>query len=202
MAGRAASPSDAAFITSVITAAFLDDPVWGLALRRSDGRPLDLDRYWRLFVDGAVRFGTARLLEDGSAVSIWLPPGAAELSDQQLTLLEELITRDLDGTALDALHLLYERFEESRAGRPAHSYLSLLATHPEHRGKGVGQQLLAADLALWDSQGVPAYLESTNAGNNHRYARAGFVEDGGFAAVRDDTWITAMWRPVGGTGSG
>ena len=69
---------------------------------------------------------------------------------------------------------------------------------PLRQGKGVGQRLLADDLALWDADGVPAYLESTNVGNNHRYSRAGFAVDGGFAAVRDDTWITVMWRPIGG----
>ena len=31
------------------------------------------------------------------------------------------------------------------------------------------------------------------------YERAGFRHDGGFRAVRDDRWIAAMWRPVGGS---
>lgn len=108
----------------------------------SDGHALDLPACWRLFVEGALRFETARMLEDGSPVSIWLPPGDAELSDEQLASLEALIARDLDADPLAALHVLYKRFEVSREARPEHSYLSL------------------------------------------------------FAAVRDDTWITAMWRPA------
>jgi GNAT superfamily N-acetyltransferase len=195
---RAATTADIDAITLVIRDAFAEDPVWGRALRRSDGTPIDLEAYWRLFVEGAVRFGTARLATDGGAVSIWLPPGAAELSDAGLAALDSLIERDLDGPALGALRQLYERFEASREARPDHYYLSLLAAHPDFRGQGRGQILLAEDLALWDAASVPAYLESTNAANNHRYRRAGFVEDGGFNAVRDDTWITAMWRDVGG----
>ena len=74
-----------------------------------------------------------------------------------------MIARDLDEAALAALQELYARFEASRAAWPDHYYLSLLATHPDHR-----------------------------------YVRAGFALDGGFAAVRDDAWISAMWRPVGG----
>jgi GNAT superfamily N-acetyltransferase len=93
---------------------------------------------------------------------------------------------------------LYERFDASRAPLAEHYYLSLLATHPDHRGRGVGQALLGADLALWDAAGVHAYLESTNPGNDHRYMRAGFRPIGGFRAVRDDAWISAMWREVGG----
>jgi predicted GNAT family acetyltransferase len=78
-----------------------------------------------------------------------------------------------------------------------HAYLSLLATHPAHRGRGVGQELLAADLARWDAAGIPTYLESTNPANDHRYARLGFRPIGGFHAVRDGAWVTAMRREVG-----
>jgi len=198
MPSRAATAADADHVTDTIRVAFAEDPVWGPALRRTDGSPIDLDAYWRLFVDGALRFGTARMADDGAAVSIWLPPGAAELSDEQLGALEALIKSSLDVDALHALGQLYKRFEASREGRPDHYYLSLLATHPDYQGQGRGQLLLGEDLALWDTAGVPAYLESTNSGNNHRYRRAGFHDDGGFSAVRDETWITAMWRPVGG----
>ena len=200
MPARAATTADIGFITQTIRDAFADDPIWGPALRRADGTPLDLDAYGQLFVEGALRFGTARMATDGGAVSMWLPPGTAELSDEQLAALEVLIRRDLDGPALAALERLYERFETSREGRPDHYYLSLLAAHPEFRGQGRGQILLAEDLSLWDVEGVPAYLESTNSANDHRYVRAGFRPDGGFQAVRDDTWISAMWRPVGGAG--
>ena len=62
------------------------------------------------------------------------------------------------------------------------------------------RRLLAEDLGGWDAIGVPAYLESTNPANDHRYARAGFVPIGGFEAVRDAAPVTAMWRAVGGSG--
>ena len=95
---------------------------------------------------------------------------------------------------------LFERFEASRAPLADHYYLSLLATHPDHRGRGIGQALLAANLASWDDADVPAYLESTNPANDHRYARAGFRPIGRFETVRDRAWVTAMWRDVGGPG--
>jgi GNAT superfamily N-acetyltransferase len=74
----------------------------------------------------------------------------------------------------------------------------VLATHHEHRGRGIGQQLLAANLRGWDAQGIPAHLESTNPANDHRYERAGFLPVGGFDAVLANTRITMMWRPAGG----
>lgn len=196
MAHRAVGPADADYVTTVIERAFADDPVWGPALRCSDGSAIDLAPYWRLFVDGAMRFGTAHMSDDGAAVATWLPPGEDELSGAQLEDLERYVARHLDPPAVAALHELFERFEACRAGRSPHYYLSLLATHAEHRGHGRGQQLLAEGLARWDAEGVPSYLESTNPANDHRYQRAGFAPDGGFLAVRDAAPVTVMWRPA------
>jgi GNAT superfamily N-acetyltransferase len=199
MESRPASPAERDAVVRCITLAFANDPVWELALRRADGQTDHHQPYWALFVDGAMRYGTVRVADGLEAVSVWLPPGGTELSDEGSAKLEALLHATLPKEHVAAIHVLYERFEASRAARADHYYLSLLATDPAYRGRGVGQMLLAADLAAWDADGVPAYLESTNSGNDHRYARAGFRPIGGFHAVRDDTWITAMWRDVGGT---
>lgn len=201
MGSRAAKKTDLDHVTRTITLAFANDPVWELALRRSDGQTSHHEAYWRLFVEGAMRFGTVRMADDRGAVSIWLPPNGTDLSDAGGAELDGMIDAVLDPPSAVAIRELNRRFEASRSGRPTHYYLSLLATHPEYRGRGVGQRLLADDLALWDSENVPAYLESTNHLNDHRYERAGFRPDGGFFAVLDNTWITAMWRPVGGNAS-
>jgi GNAT superfamily N-acetyltransferase len=198
MGSRLADPDDVDHVTRTITLAFANDPIWEVALRRDDGRTDHHAAYWRMFVDGAMRYGTVRMAEDRGAVSIWIPPDGTELTDTGAAGLDSMIETVLDPPSVVAMRELYRRFEASRSGRPPHYYLSLLATHPDHAGRGVGQRLLADDLAVWDAEGVPAYLESTNRLNDHRYERAGFRADGGFSAVLDDTWITAMWRPVGG----
>ncbi len=197
MSSRRVTTGEITEVIRTITTAFGDDPVWGPALRPSTGAAVDLEPYWRLFVESAMDLGTARTTDDGAAVSIWLPPGTAELDERRLSLLDAFIAQSFDAPAIAALHALYDRFDASRADQVEHVYLSLLATHPAHRAQGRGQMLLAEDLAMWDAAGVPQYLESTNAGNNHRYARAGFRPTGGFSATLDDTWITAMWRSVG-----
>src|SRR5215213_11771826 len=91
MPSRAATPADVPAITNTITVAFADDPVWGAALRRADdGASLDLDAYWRCFVESAVRHGTARVAVDGAAVSIWYPPGEPELPPDLEAALERV----------------------------------------------------------------------------------------------------------------
>jgi GNAT superfamily N-acetyltransferase len=195
---RAAREDELDAIAEVIGAAFLTDPVWGPALEGRAGGVDHLLPYWRLFVDGAQRFGTVRVLPGLEAVAVWLPPGAEELDASGVDSLVSVVESSMEAEVVADLFALYERFEASRAPLPEHAYLSLLATHPERRGRGLGQQLLASDLALWDEAGIPAYLESTNPVNDHRYARAGFQPIGGFDAVRNGAPVTAMWRRVGG----
>jgi ribosomal protein S18 acetylase RimI-like enzyme len=198
MDARRATAADVETVTECITLAFATDPIWSVALRGPDGPDPDhLGPYWRLFVAHAVKLGSVSIADEGAAVSVWVPPGEDELDEAGMSSLADWIGHSLDGGTGRALEELYGRFEASRAACPSeHHYLSLLATHPDHRGRGIGQQLLADDLARRDATGIPCYLESTNPGNDHRYARLGFRPMGTFRAVRDAAPISAMWRPA------
>lgn len=54
--------------------------------------------------------------------------------------------------------------------------------------------LLAANLAFIDELGLPAYLESSNRSNDHRYQRLGFVQVDEFAAPSRGPTVACMWR--------
>jgi GNAT superfamily N-acetyltransferase len=193
---RTATARDIDRATATVTLAFATDPVWEVALRRGDGTVDHHRAYWRIFVAAAEEQENVWLLDDGAAVAVWIPPGGRELSDGAAAELDRFNEAVLGPDGAREMAELYERFELNHPIAPAHAYLSLLATHPDHRGRGLGQELLAANLRRWDALGVPAYLESTNPANDHRYARAGFVPHGGFRAVRDGAPITTMWRPA------
>jgi GNAT superfamily N-acetyltransferase len=198
MASRPITADEIGYAAEVVELAFREDPVWSVALRAPDGRTDHHAGWWRPAVEGPFRYGTVRTSEDRGAIAIWLPPGGVENTPQQVAELDALARRVLSPASAAAMHELLDRFEAARAPRPPHYYLGILATHPDHRGRGVGQRLLAEDLALWDVEGVPAYLESTNPANDHRYHRLGFVTDGGFTAPIDGAPISTMWRPVRG----
>jgi GNAT superfamily N-acetyltransferase len=191
---RVATDTDTDAITETITLAFQDDPVWGAALRRPDGATGHLRPFWRLYVEGALRFSTAYLTDAAAATAVWTPPGETELSDDEGQRLFEIAGESLEPDKLAALLELFDRFDAAHPHDQPHAYLGLLATHPEYRGHGIAQQLLAENLADLDSRGIPAYLESTNPVNDHRYERAGFRAIGGFSAVLEDAHITTMWR--------
>lgn len=201
ISSRPATVEDLGLVTDTLTLAFLHDPVWSVALARPDGTNAHHAAYWRLYVEGALRYSTVFMTDDASAVSVWIPPDGTELSNAGEEAVEQLVKATLERAAVRAMFELWERFAANHPHDEPHAYLSLLATHPDHRGQGIGQRLLAEGLARWDAAGVPAYLESTNPGNDHRYERAGFRRLDGFRAVLDDAAISTMWRlPQASTG--
>jgi GNAT superfamily N-acetyltransferase len=176
---RGASDADLDRTAETITLAFASDPVWSVALARSDGRTDHHAGYWRFFVADAIEQHGVRLADGGAAVSVWVAPGDEELRPATVPLVEAFVRDALGAAGAHEMAELFERFETNHPRRDPHAYLSLLATHPDHRGEGIGQALLADDLRRWDDLGIPTYLESTNPANDHRYERAGFRQVGG-----------------------
>ena len=189
---------DVAAAAETIALAFRNDPVWAVALDVVDGAEDFRIRFWRFYVEGARRYDSAFSSESAGTVSVWIPPGETELSEDQGIAIHALVGTVLSPARARALFELWDRFDENHPSVEPHAYLSLLATRPSHAGHGYGQAHLAADLARWDSAGIPTYLESSNPANNQRYQRQGYAKVGQFETVLDRAIVTTMWRPVGG----
>jgi GNAT superfamily N-acetyltransferase len=186
---RIATEEDLDGVTATLTSAFESDPLWGWAFPERRG----LEAWWRLFATGALRYPWSWIADDYAAVSIWIPPGGAELTVEEEARIEPLLNELLGARATEVLELL-ERFDASHPRDQPHYYLSLLGTHPDHRGKGLGMSLLADNLRRIDAEGMPAYLESSNAANDHRYERQGFTRIGHFTRPDEQATVSTMWR--------
>lgn len=195
MSARRATTADAEAITRTVALAFASDPVWMPALAPFD----DAQRltFWRYWVDGALRFDLSTLIEgpqgEVAAVALWIAPGEHDMSDEAFAELEAFVRDSMPDTVAQMLEL-WERFDEHHPADPPHGYLNFLATHPDHRGAGIAQGLLAEALARFDAVGIPTYLESTNPANDHRYVRAGYTRVGEFASPHTGGPIGRMWR--------
>jgi len=192
-----ATAADAETVTELVVAAFYDDPTWSWAFPDARQRRAQHRRFWRLFVDGAMRFPWVWLSPRQTSASIWIPPGETEmtpeLEDEAERLLGELLGDDA-GRVLQALEL----FEEAHPRDEPHFYLSLLATDPQHSGHGYGLALLAANLAAIDESGAPSYLEASNPANVPLYERYGFRVRKSFDLPGDGPRVHTMWRdPIG-----
>jgi GNAT superfamily N-acetyltransferase len=195
LAVRPATASDIDLVTSIITLAFAHDPLWAHALARPDGETAHHAEFWRLFVAGALRYPDTWLTSGGEATAVWIPPGGTEMTPEQEQHLADLAEGHL-GQAAGACLELVSRFDAAHPRAEPHYYLTLLGTHPDHRGRGIGMRLLARNLDLVDAAHLPAYLESTNPANNRRYASVGFEPHGEFCYPGGGPVVTTMWRPA------
>jgi ribosomal protein S18 acetylase RimI-like enzyme len=186
---RVAVATDLQRAVATVTAAFASDPVWSWAFPDSD----ELELWWRLLMENAFRNSWISALGDYRAVSVWIPPGASELSDAEEQRIEPLLDK-LAGSRAPQVAQLLDRFDEAHPKDVPHYYLSLLATHPAHRGHGLGMSLVAEKLAQIDAESTPAYLESSNPANHARYERAGFERVGSFSSPDGSCTLATMWR--------
>jgi len=196
VAMKIATSRDTDLVTEIIALAFADDPVWGPALARPDGSVAHHTAFWRRFVEGALPHGMVYIADDDAAIALWIPSGKEEMTDAQVAELTQVVTESLPPEAHERMFALWERFDENHDQTEPHAYLSLLATHPDHRGRGIAQALVRENLGEFDRQGLATYLESTNPGNDHRYERLGFAKVGAFEGFVPGSVISTMWRPA------
>jgi GNAT superfamily N-acetyltransferase len=190
---RQVGETDAGAVTELFAHAFYEDPLWSWAFP-DDGKRMEQHRlWWGLYMRSAVPYGWVWMSEDGGAASLWIPAGKPELSEEDEAKVEPILRQMLGSHADDVLTLI-ERFDSNHPHDEPHYYLSLLGTHPDHRGQGKGMKLLAANLAQLNEMGMPAYLESSNRANDHRYKRLGFAQVGKFAAPGGQPTVACMWR--------
>jgi GNAT superfamily N-acetyltransferase len=186
---RVAVATDLDRAVATVTAAFANDPVWNWAFPASE----ELVLWWRLLMENAFRNSWISVLGDYEAVSVWFPPGASELTDAEEQRVEPLL-RALAGSRAPQVAQLLDRFDAAHPKDVPHHYLSLLATDPSQRGRGIGIGLLSDALARLDAESMPAYLESSNPANHARYERVGFERIGNFTTPDGSCELATMWR--------
>jgi len=189
MEARVATERDLDGVTETLTAAFENDPLWGWAFPDRER----LASWWRFHVSSALRYPWVWTTDEYSVAAVWIPPGGVELTEEEESRVESILG-DLIGTRAPEVLELLERFERTHPPDVPHYYLSLLGTSPQARGRGLGMGLLAETLERIDSEGMPAYLESSNSANDHRYERLGFEPVGAFTRPDEGARVTTMWR--------
>lgn len=190
---RSAAPAELSALTETISLAFNDDPTWSWAFPDPGLRQQHMRTFWAFMIEGALRYPWVLCTEHYEAVAVWIPPGGTELVADDEARIAPLLDSLVGAHSDDVMELL-ARFDGAHPRDEPHYYLSLLGTHPAHRGQGIGMRLLAENLARIDEEHMPSYLESSNPGNNHRYERLGFAAVGEFFPPGSETPVTTMWR--------
>jgi len=186
--------ADLEVVTEIMTTAFASDPVWGgwaFPIEDPVARDEARRRFWRFNLSSAMRYPWVRLVP--GAAALWVPPNGSELTESEEAAVEPLL-RELVGAHTEAFLECLDLFESNHPHEEPHYYLSLLGTHDDYRGQGVGMQLLSENLRLIDREGMASYLESTNAVNVARYESVGFRRVGSFTLPAGGPTVDTMWR--------
>jgi GNAT superfamily N-acetyltransferase len=189
-APRRARPEDLEAVTETLWLAFAEDPLWRWAFpEHAQQLPL-----WRLYVSSALKHDWVWTIGDYAAATVWIPPGHPELTPEEEAEVPAMM-REAVGERAGEVLALFDAFEASHPrDAPPHYYLTLIGTHPAHRGQGLGMHLLRSNLDRIDAEGAGAYLESSNPRNEPRYESAGFRPRGTFTTPDGAREIVTMWR--------
>jgi GNAT superfamily N-acetyltransferase len=193
MQGRVAVAEDTSRIAKTLAEAFFLDPVWGWAFADPTRRKAQHEAWFHRLIASAFPHEWVWTTPGYESVSVWVPPGFPELSESDESRLAAMIEESLGARAALVMEV-FHRFGAAHPREEDHYYLSLLGTHTDHRGSGIGMGLLADNLVHLDALRMPAYLESTNPANLARYQSVGFAVCGTFELPDDGPTVTTMWR--------
>ncbi|WP_328438618.1 GNAT family N-acetyltransferase [Streptomyces sp. NBC_00444] len=194
---RTAGEGDRDLVVRLLDEAFQDDPVssWifpGAAYRRTTHPKL-----MAAFTDVVLAEGRIDVTVDGTACALWLSvpaadeadPDDAHADDSEAAQLREAVDPDNE-----RVELIDRLTAEIHPADRAHAYLWMIGVAPGHQGKGLGTALIAATLDRCDREGLPAYLEASNARSRGLYERLGFEFTGRAVVLPDGPTMWPMWR--------
>jgi ribosomal protein S18 acetylase RimI-like enzyme len=172
-----------------VVRAFVADPAFRYFFPDDATYADDATAFAGWLFDRRVRFGTVWVAAHGAAVAMWespRPPAAgAEGPEPQLTL---------GGDGRQRLDR-YEHAVSALLPAQPYWYLGVLATAPQHSGRGLGRAVMRAGLERASADGVPSVLETTNPDNLPLYEHLGWTARA--STLVDGMTIWVLTHPPG-----
>ncbi|GAA4070997.1 GNAT family N-acetyltransferase [Streptomyces shaanxiensis] len=193
---RTAGEGDRELVVRLLDAAFQDDPVSGWVFPGAERRRIRHPGLMAAFTDIVLDDGRIDVTEDGTACALWLSIPAQDhgldpehADDEGPARLRAEV--DPDNERVEQIARLTAGIHPSGA---AHAYLWMIAVAPEHQGQGLGTALITSALDRCDRDGLPAYLEASNARSRKLYERLGFDLKGRPLDLPEGPRMWPMWR--------
>lgn len=169
---RRASAADRAGVVGTVAAAFARDPAWAFLL--GDGYERLAPRFAGVLFDLRVISGGVWIAGDCLAVAMWDPPDGAGSPEHARAVWDEYAA--FAGKEAHERLVHYDRAVGAASPEESYWYLGVLATHPEHRRRGLAGSVLAPTLAMADRDGLACCLETSTESNRRFYEGRGFTE--------------------------
>ncbi|MDL5203751.1 GNAT family N-acetyltransferase [Streptomyces sp. ALI-76-A] len=187
---RTAGEEDRDLVIRLLDEAFQDDPVSGWVFPGDEYRRTTHHRLMAAFTDIVLADGRIDLTEDGSACALWLSVSADEHADEE----GPALVREAVDPQNERVELIGRLTADVHPSERAHAYLWMIGVSPERQGEGLGTALITSVLDRCDREGVPAYLEASNARSRTLYERLGFTVVDRPLDLPDGPRMWPMWR--------
>jgi GNAT superfamily N-acetyltransferase len=190
---RRATEADLDKIGVSLARAFSDEPVWRFLAPPGDERFVTrAAKFFRRDAAARIRRGEVWTVDGCHTAALWSAPGAWRTTPGELASVLVSAAGLLRWRLVVALRAL-AAIERAHPA-PEHWYLGILGTDPDHQGGGLGTAVLRPILDRCDSEGIPAYLESSKERNLAFYGRHGFVSSKPFDLPGGGPPVWPMWR--------
>lgn len=179
---RRATAEDVPAVTRTLGAAF-SDYAWTRHVISADDHRRRVERTQELFlVDIGMRNGAVWVADAGAAVAVWTHPRT------DFPAAYAAIAAEVDELAGDRQSYAASAQRAMAPHRPTEPgwFLATVGVDPSQQGKGLGTAVIRLGLTAADTEGVPAYLDTSDERNVGFYERLGFrvtatvpIPDGG-----------------------
>jgi GNAT superfamily N-acetyltransferase len=194
----AAGAGDREAVATALAAAFFDDPVTTWSAPADRHRPAVLRHFFGCYFDFHVGEGMVFVDPERRGAAVWALPGNWKTTAWQDLRIARAFPHPRHWRRAAAVSRGLLGLERRHPPLPPHFYLASLGVVSAAQGRGLGSQLLQPVLEICDSDGIPAYLESSKEANIAFYARHGFRVSGEHRLPRGPT-IWPMWREPRGS---
>jgi GNAT superfamily N-acetyltransferase len=160
-----ATPADRDAVVATFVAAFVADPAVRFFFPDDDAYAQDAAAFIGHLFDRRVANGSVWIGAGGAVAALWDLPSVRS---------SEPATLDVPADARERI-ARYDAAVHPALPADPHWYLGVLATRPDHAGRGLGRRLMAAGVAMAHNEGLPAVLETTNPSNVDLYLREGWA---------------------------
>jgi Acetyltransferases len=185
-----ATVADRPAVVATIVAAFANDPTFRFFFPDEATFPEYAAAFAGYLFDRRVHKGTVWICADGAVAALWDEPDFSSASAPHASP-EPAQTPRLDLPEAELARIrAYDAAVAAALPTYPHWYLGILATRPDHAGRGLGRRLMAHGVARAHAEEVPAVLETMNPSNVDLYVRAGWQVYGQTSAADvPRTWV-------------
>jgi GNAT superfamily N-acetyltransferase len=181
-------------VAAALTAAFMDDPVTNWAAPHERHRPAVIRHFFRCYFDFHVGEETVYVDPEQRGAAVWALPGNWKTTVGQDLKISRAFAHPRHWLRAPTVARGLLGLEREHPPEPPHFYLASLGVEPDQQGKGLGSRLIEPILEICDSDGIPAYLESSKESNIAFYSRHGFRVTGELTLSPRGPTMWPMWR--------